>query len=854
MNKNRFYAVVTVILTLLMLTSIIPPVLAEQMSDEAASIDIIQLQNQEYVNVNTLSSDLNPIPNIEPNPISIYGTIKYTDRTADGSQITGLLALPHVTVEIWQEIPGFGQFQKIITHTDLTGFFGVNIIPDTLGPDGLYGGIYFVVVRSESENGCKIRDGPLDSSYTFISPNTGWVNSGTIKEISFAPLDEPYWNILANIEYERDWFAENTKIAYPPGGFKRGKVDVDYPPVDNPFIGEENSGYQPVFDNIQIREGSGWDDNHTQHEYGHAIMDAAGDMILGDTQGTHYTTEEISGRHALCEGWADFIMCAIDKNANDRIDGWFLLPDGTLRADNLEINQWQLSEDQSQGPSGTGDINDDFDGAIIEGCISSILWDIIDDSSYIDNYSLNPSGIFYQLSDNADMLSGQMNHQKGLLNAYGESMHLSLNTIFDVLFEYKVWVQYNIDFGDWLMPRDIHDFWDGWFSSVGNTAAQRNTPENYHWMKAIYFNHGVKVDSKGYPETAPALTDFQITSANPQIGPWFSYKMKITDQAEDQNFLRVRLEYLNTAGTWVPFHTIDVNAMSVVGGFYMDQVLITDLGGESRNVHAVVDDDMLETTSQIIQVVVDTIKPTSAVTASGPYWRNTSPITITATASDTASGVKDVSLWYRYRATTTSAWGSWTLYGTDTAAPWDWSFPWPNGQGHYQFYSIATDNAGNIETAKTSGEAGYGYAPPLFGNIRINNNNAQTLSPNVNIDLSAITGVDLSLGMMRFANDLNYDWGTNYWTIQSVHPVGPGYTRSVELSGGPDTTQMKVHFEKIEIKNNVDFIYIKNSQGNILASFTGSYPAGVEWASSTADEGVTCHERLLNREKSYILG
>ena len=46
---------------------------------------------------------------------------------------------------------------------------------------------------------------------------------------------------------------------------------------------------------------------------------------------------------------------------------------------------------------------------------------------------------------------------------------------------------------------------------------------------------------------------------------------------------------------------------------------------------------------------------------------------------------------------------------------------------------------------------------------------------------------------------------------------------------------MKVHFERIDIKNNVDFIYIKNSQGNILASFTGSYPAGVEWTSSTAD-------------------
>jgi hypothetical protein len=105
----------------------------------------------------------------------------------------------------------------------------------------------------------------------------------------------------------------------------------------------------------------------------------------------------------------------------------------------------------------------------------------------------------------------------------------------------------------------------------------------------------------------------------------------------------------------------------------------------------------------------DTTPPTSAITPSGAYWRNTSPIIITATASNGLSGVNNVKLYHRYRPHNDTSFGSWTPFGTDTAAPWSWNFNWPSGQGHYQFYTIATDNAGNVETAPASVDAGYGY-------------------------------------------------------------------------------------------------------------------------------------------------
>lgn len=104
------------------------------------------------------------------------------------------------------------------------------------------------------------------------------------------------------------------------------------------------------------------------------------------------------------------------------------------------------------------------------------------------------------------------------------------------------------------------------------------------------------------------------------------------------------------------------------------------------------------------------------------YWKTSSPVTISATASDTGlSGLKNVTLYYRYRASNETSWGSNVSYGVDID-PWvasSWSFSFPNGTGHYQFYSIAKDNATNIESSPGGADAGVGFddqAPSSFVN------------------------------------------------------------------------------------------------------------------------------------------
>jgi hypothetical protein len=118
--------------------------------------------------------------------------------------------------------------------------------------------------------------------------------------------------------------------------------------------------------------------------------------------------------------------------------------------------------------------------------------------------------------------------------------------------------------------------------------------------------------------------------------------------------------------------------------------------------------------SSVWTFVVDVTPPSSSVGAISPYWRITSPVMITAAASDgVGSGVSRVALWYRY-SSDNSSWGAWTWFENDNAMPWSWSFNYPNGNGYYEFYSTARDNAGNEEEPPDERDAlcGFDDTPP----------------------------------------------------------------------------------------------------------------------------------------------
>jgi hypothetical protein len=103
----------------------------------------------------------------------------------------------------------------------------------------------------------------------------------------------------------------------------------------------------------------------------------------------------------------------------------------------------------------------------------------------------------------------------------------------------------------------------------------------------------------------------------------------------------------------------------------------------------------------------DDVTPPSSNVNSMTYWHTSLPVTITATATDSSSGVKEVTLYYRY-SNNNASWGTWTLFSTDAFSPWQWSFNAPSGNGYYEFYTIAEDNASNTETAPGSADENAG--------------------------------------------------------------------------------------------------------------------------------------------------
>jgi len=195
--------------------------------------------------------------------------------------------------------------------------------------------------------------------------------------------------------------------------------------------------------------------------------------------------------------------------------------------------------------------------------------------------------------------------------------------------------------------------------------------------------------------------------ANGSVGITIRQQMNITVNNPDGDSMTLRW-YSNSSGSWQLFGTNSTisngtfhqrnNNFSTNNTKYWWKVVVTD--GTDTN------------TSWYYFATRDTNKPTSSVTTISPYWKTTAPLIITATASDTGwSGLKNVTLYYRYRATNASSWGGNVSFGVDTD-PWvtcSWNFTFPNGLGHYQFYSIAKDNATNVESAPGSVDSRCGY-------------------------------------------------------------------------------------------------------------------------------------------------
>jgi hypothetical protein len=182
---------------------------------------------------------------------------------------------------------------------------------------------------------------------------------------------------------------------------------------------------------------------------------------------------------------------------------------------------------------------------------------------------------------------------------------------------------------------------------------------------------------------------------------------------------------------------------------------------------------------------LDSTGPTSGLDLIATYWHSTSPIVINATASDNLIGVQNIELWYR-NSSDNSTWSVWTLFAVDMALPWSWDFDFPDGDGYYEFFSIAIDNLSNPESGKSAAETicAYDTTPPTSSANAIASY-WQSASP---LSITATTLADL-IGVQnvelwyRNSTD-NSTWSawtqfavdsSSPWSFSFDFPAGDGY-------------------------------------------------------------------------------
>ena len=225
----------------------------------------------------------------------------------------------------------------------------------------------------------------------------------------------------------------------------------------------------------------------------------------------------------------------------------------------------------------------------------------------------------------------------------------------------------------------------------------------------------------------------------------------------------------------------------------------------------------------------DATSPSSSVNAM-TYWYTSLPITVTASASDALSGVKQVTLYYRY-SSNNATWGSWQSFATDTTPPWQWNFNAPNGDGYYELYTIAEDNASNVETSPPTADESIGVdtatpsttiqASPSYGNY-VSSSSSITLTAN-----DAISGVDATYyriwnGSWHPSPGTGVGKSNNFYAYTgafSLNKAGKNYVEyySVDNAGNEEAT----HNKTFNVDNTPPSI--SNIVANPSTQVTGGY-------------------------------
>jgi 2',3'-cyclic-nucleotide 2'-phosphodiesterase (5'-nucleotidase family) len=201
------------------------------------------------------------------------------------------------------------------------------------------------------------------------------------------------------------------------------------------------------------------------------------------------------------------------------------------------------------------------------------------------------------------------------------------------------------------------------------------------------------------------------------------------------------------------------------------------------------------------KVVSLLLKPADEALAGAPSYGfdakefgSNAPV-LQVTTQATASSVASLRYFYRYSADNAS-WGAWTQSGSAlTSAPYANAFSFPNGTGYYEFYSVATDDLGNVEPTPGFAQASVHFQAASGQAQTIDFTQPSPVPVGSGFSLNAVassglpvTFASLSVGICVVAGDVVSTVAVGTCTIAASQAGDAGYLLAASVNRSFDVT------------------------------------------------------------------
>ncbi len=232
---------------------------------------------------------------------------------------------------------------------------------------GLTAGTYVARIETDDDGWVRVADGSKS-----ITPTFHWytqqftASSQTDIEYRITDQTRGAWAVYSDLRDGGSWLKDRT-------GWERSQVTVVWPEGDWPH----SHGHEIHMPADEFFQDAIWRRDITLHEYAHCVHFElrGGSFPDGDGPDPHYIDSESSTGFAFTEGWAQFFERAVDGDP--------------LRSDGTSLESTVFAD----SPYGHGD-SGDMDGAIVEGAVANVLWDLFDGIDAADRPSGSARGDF----------------------------------------------------------------------------------------------------------------------------------------------------------------------------------------------------------------------------------------------------------------------------------------------------------------------------------------------------------------------------------------------------------------------------------------------------------------------------